>query len=444
MLEHSARLVCQSYVEYVVFLRYVHVCIFAVDVAVSYGSFLAFKGGSATSHYDNDAIFLRLFSSANCANALFKRTIASFHFATTALFVVLCFLQFVRSPIAKVVTACCCNRFFLCPATNCASESSNTFFQVSWLFCYNAFVKLAIGSFHFATATLSVVFAWVVFVWHPIAKFVTTCFGNRLILCFATNCTSESSYAFLQVSWIFCHNALVVNTFALWAIATWHKFNSYFVCSLVDVDVVCTVIFHHNGCAGCLCACCASGKCKVGNKVVLGIADSKVIVTFQSKSKVAKFLCIVGIFHKCVGCSFVNVDVLWQYLFFARASCRNKSNCLCHCVEVNVVRSANLYHCNCAVGNCNGRVSTSKRTVGVARSTVFCYFHHADKVTCRNICAFVVNFVGVVGIYLHRQCCVVGAIGYHQRVQVVVRWIFFRASPANKLQVQNVCVYVVA
>ena len=287
-------------------------------------------------------------------------------------------------------------------------------------------------------------FAWVVFVWHPIAKFVTTCFCNRFILCLATNCTSKCSYALLQVSRIFCYNALVVNTFALWAIATWHKFNSHLVCGLVDVDVVGAVIFHHDGCAGCLCACCASGKCKVGNKVVFGIADSKVIVTFQNKSKVAKFLCIVGIFHKCVGCCFVNVDVLWQYIFFARASCRNKSNCLCYCVEVNVVCSANLYHCNSAVGNCNGRVSTSKRTVGVARSAIFCDFHHADKVTCRNICAFVVNFVGVVGIYLHRQCLVVGAVCNHQRVQVVVRWIFFRASSANKLQVQNVCVYVVA
>ena len=164
MLEHSACLVCQSYVEYVVFLRYVHVCIFAVDVAVSYGSFLAYKGGSATSHYDNDTLFLRLFSSANCANASFKRAIGSFHFATTALSVVLCFLQFVRNPIAKVVTACCCNRFFFCPATNCTSESSYALFQVSWIFCYNTLVKCAIASFHFATTTLSVVFAWVVFV----------------------------------------------------------------------------------------------------------------------------------------------------------------------------------------------------------------------------------------------------------------------------------------
>ena len=272
---------------------------------------------------------------------------------------------------------------------------------MSRLFCYNALVKLAVVSFHFVTTTLSVVFAWVVFVWHPIAKFVTTCLCNRLFLCIATNCTSECSNAFFQVSWRFCHNTLVVNTFALWTIATWYKLNSYFVCSLVDVDIVGTVIFHHDGCAGCLCAGCASGKCKVGNKVVLGITDSKVIVTFQGKSKVAKLVCIVGIFHKCVGCCFVNVDVLWQYLF-ARASCRNKSNCLCYCVEVNVVRSANLYHCNCAVGNCNGSVSASKRTVGVARRTVFCYFHHADKVACRNICAFVANFVGVVGIYLHR------------------------------------------
>ena len=86
MLEGSSCLVVQCNLQYVVFLCNINGGVFAVDIAISGGSVLTFKGRFSSGYYNNNSIdLLGPFSSANCTSTVSEAAIAAFKFTAGTL-----------------------------------------------------------------------------------------------------------------------------------------------------------------------------------------------------------------------------------------------------------------------------------------------------------------------------------------------------------------------